>query len=473
MNRKFFAFILLFAAGLSLSSCLNSNDNNTTEYTHDTAITAFSIGTVKRYYQAKSSSTNNDTTLSADVTGSKYKFYIDQTTHQIYNPDSLPMGTKLSSVLTTITAKESSPIVWMKINVDSIQASYSSTDSVDLSSTRKLRVYNNDGSAYVTYTVNVNAHQEKADSFQWHSLSSNNAKIAALQDLKAVSMGANIYVLGTDGNELKIYKSGISDGRSWSEVVPTETFSQNAYKNVAVLEDALYLLDAGKVYRSIDATSWYEIGEATTRAEVGAGAPLTQLIGASSKYLYAYNGTGISVSRNQGVSWTPETLDAVADSLPTHSISLNVAKIASIENTENLLLMGIHEKTATHGDTIAVSWIRTLDYDDENVSGWNYINYDNNQLEKLPYASQVMVAESDSGYVALTSGGEWYNSKNGGLLWKADTTVVMPNTFDGTSPFTLVRDENKFYWLINAKTGNVWKGRYNKDGWRKEQTSFE
>lgn len=464
MNRKFFAFILLFAAGLSLSSCLDSNDNNTTEYTHDTAITAFSIGTVKRYYQTKSSSTNNDTTLSADVTGSKYKFYIDQTTHQIYNPDSLPMGTKLSSVLTTITAKESSPIVWMKINVDSIQASYSSTDSVDLSSTRKLRVYNNDGSAFVTYTVNVNAHKEKADSFQWHSLTSSNAKIAALQDLRAVSMGGNIYVFGTDGNELKVYRSENSNGRSWSEVVPTESFSKDAYKNAVILDKALYLLDEGKIYRSSDATSWTQVGANTT---------LNRLIGASSKYLYAYTDTGISVSRDYGASWTPETLDAVADSLPTHSISLNVSKIASIENTENLLLMGIHEKTATHGDTIAVSWIRTLDYDDENVSGWNYINYDNNQLEKLPYASQVMVAESDSGYVALTSGGEWYNSKNGGLSWKADTTVARPNTFDGTSPFTLVRDENKFYWLINAKTGNVWKGRYNKDGWRKEQTSFE
>ncbi len=473
MNRKFFAFILLFAAGLSLSSCLNSDDNSSTEYTHDTAITAFSIGTVKRYYQAKSSSTNNDTTLSADVTGSKYKFYIDQTTRQIYNPDSLPMGTRLTAVLTSVTAKQSSPVVWMKANVDSIQSSYSSSDSVDLSTPRKLRVYNNGGTAYVTYTVNVNVHQEKADSFQWHSLASNNAKIAALQDLKAVSMGGKVYVFGTDGNELKVYKSGSSDGRSWSEVVPTETFSQNAYKNVAVLEDALYLLDAGKVYRSIDATSWAEVGEATTRSEGGTDASLTQLIGASSKYLYAYNGRGISVSRNQGASWTAETLDAVADSLPTHSISLNVSKIASIENTENLLLLGVHEKTATHGDTIAVSWIRTLDYDDESVSGWNYVNYDNNQLDKLPYASQVMVAASDSGYVALTSAGEWYNSKNGGLTWMADTALVMPAVFDGANPFAFVRDDNKFYWLISSKTGDVWKGRYNKDGWRKEQKSFE
>lgn len=43
MKRKFFAFIALITATLSLSSCLSS-DETTVEYTHDTAITAFSLG---------------------------------------------------------------------------------------------------------------------------------------------------------------------------------------------------------------------------------------------------------------------------------------------------------------------------------------------------------------------------------------------------------------------------------------------
>ena len=464
MKRKFFAFILLFTAGLSLSSCLNSDDNSNAEYTHDTAITAFSIGTVKRYYQAKSSTTKKDTTLTADVTGSSYKFYIDQTTRQIYNPDSLPKGTKLSAVLTSVTVKQSSPVVWMKTNVDSIQSYYSSTDSVDLSTPRKLRVFNNDYTAYVTYTVKVNVHKESADSFQWHSLSNQNAQIAALQGLKAVSMGGNIYVFGTDGNNLKVYKTSNSDGKSWNEVTPSIMFGKDAYRNVVALDNAIYLLDENKIYQSSDATSWNK---------VGSDAPLVQLIGASSKYLYAYTATGISVSKDKGATWEEEKLDASLDSLPTHSLSLNVASIASVKNAENLLLLGVHQKTADHGDTIAVSWIHTLDYDDAEASKWNYVEYDKNQQGKLPYASQVMVAASDSGYVALTSAGKWYNSKNGGLTWNVDTAVVMPTAFNGANQFVLVRDENKYYWLISAKTGNVWKGRYNKDGWRKEQTSFE
>mgnify|MGYP002305529612 CR=1 FL=1 len=40
MKRKFLAFVLLITAGLSLSSCLSSDDDTNIEYSHDTAITS-------------------------------------------------------------------------------------------------------------------------------------------------------------------------------------------------------------------------------------------------------------------------------------------------------------------------------------------------------------------------------------------------------------------------------------------------
>ena len=57
-------------------------------YTHlDTAITAFSLGSLDRYTKTKA---GKDTLLKANVTGSDYKFYIDQAQRKIYNVDSLP-----------------------------------------------------------------------------------------------------------------------------------------------------------------------------------------------------------------------------------------------------------------------------------------------------------------------------------------------------------------------------------------------
>ena len=50
----FLAFILLVTAGLSLSSCLDSTDNNTNiVYYHDTAITNFSLGKMDKLGKKK------------------------------------------------------------------------------------------------------------------------------------------------------------------------------------------------------------------------------------------------------------------------------------------------------------------------------------------------------------------------------------------------------------------------------------
>ncbi len=463
MKRKFFAFILLMTAGLSLSSCLGSDDDTNIEYTHDTAITAFSLGTLTRYYQGVSSSTGNDTTFSAEVAGSQYKFYIDQTLRQIYNLDSLPVGTKISAVLASITAKQSSPLVWLYKNQegeDSL-AYYSSSDSIDFSTPRPIRVYNNDFTAYATYTITVNVHTEERDSFSWHSLATQNGDLAALDSMKAVSAGENVYVFGKVGNGLKIYKTANTDGRNW-EPIPNVDLGADAYKNVVVKDDVLYVLSNGTLYKSTDGKDWNAV---TTDAS------LQRLVGASSQNLYAYTAVGISVSKDNGVTWSSEALDADASFLPTENLSMAIAPVRSTKNAENLLLLG--NRGVSEEDSIATLWIRTVDGNEGADEGkWNYVEYDANQKGKLPYLSTIQVAANDSGYVAMGAGKysdgdnwKWYTSKTG-LVWTVDTTVVMPTTFQINKQTAFVRDNNHYYWVIN--NGNVWKGRYNRDGWRKE-----
>ena len=464
MKRKFFAFILLLTAGLSLSSCLSSDDDTNIEYSHDTAITAFSLGTLTRYYKGTSTSTGNDTTFSAEVTGANYKFYIDQATRQIYNLDSLPVGTKTSAVLATITAKNSSPLIWQvkgKDDKDSLYY-YSSSDSIDFSTPRQIRVYNNDLTAYSTYTITVNVHKEGRDSFVWHSLAQQNAELAALTDLKALSAGNNIYVFGKSANGFHIYKTSNTDGSHWKALSPDVMMEEDAYKSAVAKDGVLYILNQGAVLKSNDGEGWTAVSQ---------DASLKQLIGASSRYLYAYTTSGISVSKDDGVTWTSETLDADASYLPTQSLSLTITPIRSVKNAENLLLLG--NRDAAKQDTIATLWTHTVDYNNGADEGkWNYVEYDAHQLGKLPYLSVVQAAANDSGYVALGAGkyGEsykckWYRSRNG-LTWNVDTTVSIPSPFYVNLPVAFVRDEQNFYWVIN--NGYVWKGRYNRDGWRKE-----
>lgn len=454
MKRKFFAFIALITATLSLSSCLSS-DETTVEYTHDTAITAFSLGSLDRYTKTKA---GKDTLLKANVTGSDYKFSIDQVQRLIYNVDSLPAGTRTTAVLATITSKNSSPVILMHAkqteNLDSA-AYYSSTDSINFSEPRLIRVYSSDYSAYAQYTVTVYVHKELPYEFKWHELAQNNSQLAAFSDLKAVACGDYIYVFGKTAEGTKVLKSAINDGSAWSSITMNVGLSSDAYQSAVALDGELYIADGGKVYASADAATWTEASE---------NADIRQLIGASSQYLYAYTATGISVSKDKGASWEAEKLDTDADSLPTQNVSMNVAGVLSAKKVENVMLMGTRDKA--FNDTVATTWLRTVDYDANEDGQWNYLEIEKNKSGKMPWLDQVITCAADTGFVALGSNGKWYKSQNAGLTWKQDKMVVLPAKFATEGRFAFCRDNQHYYWII--RNGYVWRGRFNIDGWSKE-----
>ena len=453
MKRKFFAFIALITATLSLSSCLSS-DETTVEYTHDTAITAFSLGSLDRYTKTKA---GKDTLLKANVTGSDYKFYIDQAQRKIYNVDSLPCGVRDTAILATISSKNSSPILLMDINkTDSVAAYYSSSDSINFSKPRFIRVYSSDYSAYAQYKVTVNVHKELPYEFKWHELAQNNSQLAAFSDLKAVACGDYIYVFGKTAEGIKVLKSAINDGSAWSSITMSVGLSSDAYQSAVALDGKLYISDAGKVYASADAKTWALVSE---------NADVKQLIGASSKNLYAYNtAAGISVSKDKGVSWEQEKLDTDKAYLPTQNISMNVAGVLSAKDVENVMLLGTRDKALK--DTVATTWLRTVDYANEDGQ-WNYLEIENNKSGKMPWLDQVITCAADTGFVALGSNGKWYKSQNAGLTWKQDKMVVLPAKFATEGRFAFCRDNQHYYWII--RNGYVWRGRFNIDGWRSKE----
>ena len=453
MKRKFFAFIALITATLSLSSCLSS-DETTVEYTHDTAITAFSLGSLDRYTKTKA---GKDTLLKANVTGSDYKFYIDQAQRWIYNVDSLPCGVRDTAMLATISSKNNSPILLMDINKrDSVAAYYSSSDSINFSKKpRYIRVYSSDYSAYAEYQVTVNVHKELPYEFKWHELAQNNSQLAAFSDLKAVACGDYIYVFGKTDEGTKVLKSAINDGSAWSSITMNVGLSSDAYQSAVALDGKLYISDGGKVYASADAAIWTVVSD---------NADIKQLIGASSKNLYAYTATGISVSEDKGANWKAEKLDTDKAYLPKQNISMNVAGVLSAKDVENVMLLGTRDKALK--DTVATTWLRTVDYANEDGQ-WNYLEIENNKSGKMPWLDQVITCAADTGFVALGSNGKWYKSQNAGLTWKQDKMVVLPTKFATEGRFAFCRDNQHYYWII--RNGYVWRGRFNIDGWRSKE----
>lgn len=477
MKRKFLAFILLVTAGLSLSSCLDSTDNNTNiVYYHDTAITDFSLGKMDKFVNVKKKDGVSVSLLRGVVDGSAYAFTIDQANHEIYNLDSLPVNTRIAAVLATISAKNSNYIQINYVNQEPVW--YNSTDSIDFTKTKEkaIRVYAQDASAYADYKVKVNVHTQRPDTFIWQSLTQANAKLAALNSMKAVSAGGKVVLFGKNAEgALEMFKS--ENGKQWEEISATANLGNHAVDNIVAFDNALYVLnpETHQLLKSTDAANW---------TLVGTFASLKQLIGAGSKNLYAYSGndegvTGISVSTDKGASWTAEQLDADAKYLPVSNINMSYSAVRSTKDAENVLLIG-NRNTTEKTDTIAMVWNRTIDFSGNNFAGskWNFVEYDNNQPYKMPKLNQLVVAKEDEGYAALGSDANWYESIDGGISWQVDTMVVMPKqtpAFDKTKPFAFVKVKEAavasdgtsydtyIYWVVNG--GNVWKGRYNRDGW--------
>ena len=155
-------------AALCMTSCLGDDEMNTVVY-QDTAITAFTLGTVKRTMHT-TSSTGEDSTYTASVTGSNYKFYIDQQQGLIYNADSLPQNCDLSRVLCTMSSKNSGSVILNLRTADGTKDSlvlYNATDSINLTKPMEVRVFNQAGTAFRRYTLTVNIHQEDGEEFHW------------------------------------------------------------------------------------------------------------------------------------------------------------------------------------------------------------------------------------------------------------------------------------------------------------------
>lgn len=328
MKRNIVPFLLMVAT-LVFASCLKSNDTETTYYS-DTAISSFTLGTLNRYVTTKAKDGVTDSTYKTTVIGSKYEFYIDHLNRKIYNIDSLPYGTDVSRVLVTITTKNSGQ-AFIKSLTDETLTIYSSSDSLDLSHPREIRVYpfSNGSKDYRAYEVTVNVHRQPTDSVYW----------ALEKGVKAESLDLPVASV----NQYKVENGQLlmsaDKGATWTaEKLDTDaSYLPNdnvnfVYKGVRTADLTDYILlvgtsDADKKY----ASCWFKYDEYAAGAVSGgwsyitAGGsnlyPLPKMKNLSVAYysdhdILAIGGAGMDdckvgayeamyVSHDNGISWIP------------------------------------------------------------------------------------------------------------------------------------------------------------------------
>ena len=148
---------------LMMPSCLNSDEDVTTY--DDVALTSVTLGTMNRYLTTTTSA-GKDSLYKVTFAGSTIKLVIDQLGCRIFNNDSLPYGTDLKHVVCTMSTKNSALVTIKSPTSDSLYI-VSSTDSIDFSSPRTLRVLATDGIHYRDYQMSLTAHKMQQGVLVW------------------------------------------------------------------------------------------------------------------------------------------------------------------------------------------------------------------------------------------------------------------------------------------------------------------
>lgn len=169
MRRFIYTLCLMGLVSLGFQSCLGSSDSTPDLY-DETCINSMAITAVNRL----------EHTIGSDWQDSTYKvkvtkfptLTIDQKNYEIYNTDSLPFETDMEHILVSIGKTDySGAIVLKSIGDEDLYKLYSSTDSIDFSDIREIRVLNTDGSKYRAYKVHLVAHQAPTNKILWEDKS--------------------------------------------------------------------------------------------------------------------------------------------------------------------------------------------------------------------------------------------------------------------------------------------------------------
>ncbi len=460
MKKHTYLLLAAIVMPILFASCLQSDDDK--EYDDHSYITSFALSSLKQTIYTVSS-TGEDSTYHATISGSSFPMTIDQRALTIENMDSLPLHSDLSKVLTSVSFQ--GVLVWSKANIsegeDTVWTTYNSSDSLDFREPLHFACLSSDGLTMRTYTVKVNAHMQNGDSTVWNEVGEVNA-LESFKTRKAFCLNGSIMVLGDEGNgsiACVVHQIGTDDWVTYST-------SGAAGADVQTLQkqgDVLYFSNAnGQVMRSENALDW-------TLADYSSQEGL-KLVGASDARLYALlDGKLVS---SDGMDWQEEALDDKSEYLPTEQVYSFSYQLPDGQN--RLLMVGARDND---DDTSCMVWAKSWKGAAEENSTWMFYVPNGTDKRRCPVMDNLNVVEYDDGFLAFggRSRDGYYEpmdsmlySQDHGITWKpyenGDMTVdsLMHEAAADAKYIVSAVDDDQYLWVIIDK--KVWRGRINRLG---------
>ena len=457
MKKSLAIFLSMLA--LVFTSCFNDVDD--TASSPYAILKSFSIGNITSQYPTFTSD-GADTITTKTIQGSSYAFSINQATGEVYNADSLPFATKVDKVTFSMGLSG-----YAKIYVDSLAAfdAFLSTDSIDFTSPRIVRITSTDGEYYKDYTISVNVHQVEPEKMVWNKYPSLGPSFAPL---RALDIDNRMCLFGKDkeNGQLMLATTELQDAPSWTQ---TEIAGLPGTADLATVQSfggALYVVAADGIYTSANGAEWSLSYGATG---------IVAIVGVSDD------------DGNDGMMWV-----ATADNLLSTTDGANYESAGALPYGFPLYGVSVASYKLNHNSGI-VRYV-AVGYDNEDMEGkatvWSrlstedvWVKYENvNKPFQCPSLKGLTVLRYDDFLYAFggagTAQGEevdafsaFYISRDNGITWKApdDFYQRMPADLQGCdAPFVATVDSNNMIWVVCAgEDPFVFKGIINRLGFKK------
>lgn len=466
MRIKFLSVIVSFLLlSVGISSCLDSDDNY--EYSSDARIHAFGIDTIGY--------------------GIYYKFTIDHLQRQIYNLDSLPLGS--DTIIDRILIDTLDTYGTVTSGTPDTLFNYQ-TDSVDLRTPINLKVYAPDGVTTREYTIKVNVHKQDPDSLIWGEMQPLPVKPAANLQKSAILQTA-------DGEEeLFVYTSNTSAYRSplgnpaalsWTAAAVTGMPADADLGSIVSFSNRLFITArSGEMFSSDNGTDWQQVnmqevkdnGETlpvhmSTLVATLEGNPLIEMPDKALTGILEDGGQKYFCTSKDGMNWT-RSKETVPGDFPTSGIYATVFTNAT----------GIKQTVVT-GNTdpaaeAVVPWF-TMD-------GLTWVDMSTSSDLYCPAMENPAIMYYGGLFHMMGGTFETIYSSRVGIAWNesdekfryASKKVVIPgededdedeityeSLFKDKGDYSLTIDKNHYIWIV-WNDGSVWRGRLNRLGFKRQ-----
>jgi hypothetical protein len=257
------------------------------------------------------------------------------------------------------------------------------------------------------------------------------------------------------GDTLSFYRSTDSIDFSKPRVLEVYTSDLKAYRSYTVEVNVRQYDNSTMQWERVTLDELPDYGDdADEWEDIMAKEELRKFIGEGTVEAYAFDyDNKIMVSKDDGATWIPDSVDGDASLLPTQSSAFVSIPFGVNDSTDYQLMVGSCEKEKTE----SVVWRKIAEFGyDYDPCKWVQIPSDPRNDYYLPKLEHISLLYYNGLILAIGSDKKIYQSRDKGITWKTSKAYTLPEGFD--SKDFIAFSDFEYIWIYARDTGEAWRG---------------